>query len=212
MSIEHKNIPDSELHEPKGAASATSGQVPVSDGAGGTSWALPQIQGQSTAASGTSPVSDGAGGVSWTAGVTAEWGAAFFKDSSANVTVSVVDTYYIIDHGTWSSVSGGTIPFTTNKFTIGTTGIYRIHANASLEDTTNDNDLMVFIVAVNGAESSMVNSRVQIRDFNEAEAVIHTFHELTAGDEISLMVKNVTDTADIGVQNASLNLELIKAT
>lgn len=38
MSIEHKNIPDSQLHEPKGAASASIGQVYVADGAGSGTW------------------------------------------------------------------------------------------------------------------------------------------------------------------------------
>lgn len=35
---EHVNLPDSELHEPKGVASATSNQVYVSDGATSGSW------------------------------------------------------------------------------------------------------------------------------------------------------------------------------
>lgn len=38
MSIEHKNIPDAQLHEPKGAASATNGEVYVADGAGSGVW------------------------------------------------------------------------------------------------------------------------------------------------------------------------------
>lgn len=38
MTIEHKNIVDPEQHEPKGAATASSGQLIISDGAGGTSW------------------------------------------------------------------------------------------------------------------------------------------------------------------------------
>lgn len=38
MSVSHKNMPDSERHEPKGASSAASGQVYVSNGLGGGSW------------------------------------------------------------------------------------------------------------------------------------------------------------------------------
>jgi len=39
--IEHRNIPDSELHEPKGASTALVGQVYTSDGAGSGSWQIP---------------------------------------------------------------------------------------------------------------------------------------------------------------------------
>lgn len=38
MSIEHKDIPDSQRHEPKGAGSALEGQVYRSDGAGSGLW------------------------------------------------------------------------------------------------------------------------------------------------------------------------------
>ena len=40
MTIEHKNIQESGLHEPKGASTATLGQVYVSDGAGSGSWGI----------------------------------------------------------------------------------------------------------------------------------------------------------------------------
>ena len=38
---EHKDLPDAQLHEPKGAASASAGQVYISDGAGSGSWVRP---------------------------------------------------------------------------------------------------------------------------------------------------------------------------
>lgn len=38
MSIEHKNIPDAQLHEPKGIVSATVDQVYAANGAGSGSW------------------------------------------------------------------------------------------------------------------------------------------------------------------------------
>lgn len=41
MSIEHAVIPDASLHQMKGAAAATSGQVPVANGAGATVFTSP---------------------------------------------------------------------------------------------------------------------------------------------------------------------------
>lgn len=36
--IAHKNLTDPQLHEPKGASTASANQVPFADGEGGTSW------------------------------------------------------------------------------------------------------------------------------------------------------------------------------
>jgi len=41
MTIQHRNIPEAQLHEPKGASTATSGQVYTSDGAGSGAWQKP---------------------------------------------------------------------------------------------------------------------------------------------------------------------------
>lgn len=40
MSTQHKNLTGTNLHEPKGVASATSGQVYIADGAGSGSWGV----------------------------------------------------------------------------------------------------------------------------------------------------------------------------
>jgi hypothetical protein len=42
MTIEHANIPNANLHEPKGASTASSGQVYVADGAGSGSFTDPE--------------------------------------------------------------------------------------------------------------------------------------------------------------------------
>lgn len=41
MTIQHKNIADADLHEPKGVAAATSGKVYTSDGSGSGVWEYP---------------------------------------------------------------------------------------------------------------------------------------------------------------------------
>ena len=65
MAIEHKLIPDAQLHEPKGIVAASGGTVYVANGGGSGSWQTPKIQGQSVAGDGSVPVSDGLGGVVW---------------------------------------------------------------------------------------------------------------------------------------------------
>lgn len=79
MSIEHKDIPDSERHEPKGASTALSGTVYVSDGAGSGSWVIPEPKGAGTALEGQQYFSDGAGSGQWLYPVT---GWANYADSA----------------------------------------------------------------------------------------------------------------------------------
>lgn len=65
MTIEHRNIQEAGLHEPKGVSTATAGQVYTADGLGSGTHKLPQIQNQATGADKTNPFNDGAGGISW---------------------------------------------------------------------------------------------------------------------------------------------------
>jgi len=45
MTIEHKNIPDVNLHEPKGVASANANDVYIADGLGSGTWLPPHVHG-----------------------------------------------------------------------------------------------------------------------------------------------------------------------
>lgn len=62
---EHRVLSDPDLHEPKGASTASQGTVYTSDGNGSGSWESPRLSGQGSALEGELPVSDGLGGVSW---------------------------------------------------------------------------------------------------------------------------------------------------
>ena len=61
MATEHKDIVDAERHPPKGASTASAGEVPVSDGAGDVTWTVPEPKGAAGATAGKVYVSDGAG-------------------------------------------------------------------------------------------------------------------------------------------------------
>lgn len=68
MAIEHKDIPEAGLHEPKGASTATAKTVYSSDGAGSGVWEAPELAGQGAAALDEMVFSDGAGGLDWRKG------------------------------------------------------------------------------------------------------------------------------------------------
>src|SRR5690606_38856303 len=64
--MEHKDIPNDGLHEPKDIVFAAPGTVYIADGNGSGTWASPPMQGASGAQAGQVPVASGSGGVDWT--------------------------------------------------------------------------------------------------------------------------------------------------
>ena len=98
--IEHKDIPNIQLHEPKGASTAQQGHTYISDGAGSGSWSPPELEGQGVANIGEVPHSDGAGGISWItqpiAGTLAQ-GIYDYNDATTAITqidLTLADTDY----------------------------------------------------------------------------------------------------------------------
>lgn len=81
MPIQHRILPDSELHEPKGAAFAISGTTYLSDGAGSGNWQKIPATSLQGIASATLPnqqlVTDGAGGIKLVTGAT--YGQIFYR-------------------------------------------------------------------------------------------------------------------------------------
>ena len=62
--VQHNSLGGAELHEPKGVASATSGQVYIANGAGSGAWAAPVVD-PSDGTAGEVPVANGSGDVAW---------------------------------------------------------------------------------------------------------------------------------------------------
>ena len=69
MTVEHKDIPNSGLHEPLGVSGAAADRVYVADGAGSGAWEPPKLLGQGAATLNQLPFSDGSGGVDWRGGL-----------------------------------------------------------------------------------------------------------------------------------------------
>jgi hypothetical protein len=92
MSIEHKNIPEDGLHEPKGASTAASDRVYVSDGEGSGSWGKVSsgvLQGTvSSSEAGLRVVTDGAGGFDTEPTPGSAFGTMNLTDNSATQTLT----------------------------------------------------------------------------------------------------------------------------
>lgn len=131
MSIQHRILPDSELHEPKGAASAIGGTLYVSDGTGSGAWQkIPatSLQGISTASvADRFVVTDGTGGLKTVAG--SAYGQIYYNVSGSSA----------VSHSTVSYLSS----FTNNVAQNGThlqvlvSGMYHLTFSADGYDDPN---------------------------------------------------------------------------
>ena len=142
MSVEHKNITDSNIHEPKGASTAAASRVYISDGAGSGSWSkvgASVLEGIDTdgGIAARPVVSDGSDGFVFQD--TPSYGSMKIL---ANATVlpltAVVDTTFATP-SQFSLVTGSPAPwvagsemqnitFSTNKLTFEKAGVYNIMA------------------------------------------------------------------------------------
>lgn len=104
--MEHKNIPNDGLHEPKDIVFATAGQVYVADGAGSGNWSQPPIPGVQSALEGQVYVANGAGGGTW-AYLPGGW--AVYDDTGATFTANTTPTDLPID-GLGPDTNEGQIP------------------------------------------------------------------------------------------------------
>lgn len=217
MTIQHSQIPDIYLHEPKGAAGAVVNTVYVSDGLGSGSWKkVPNLslQGVSSAPAGYKAVSDGAGGFLFVADsvygsmtITANTNS-FSVTAAADSTLNT-NTDYVLLTGTgapWAGEQLNGVTFNTNRLTVPTTGTYRIDLWSTITGYPTNTAKVSVKYRVNGTTFS---SRHPLSKSNSAgdAGQLQGFglFPLTAGDFIQIYVAS---SATGGLIFADLNTTL----
>ncbi len=111
MAIEHKDIQDPNLHEPKGASTATSKTLYVANGTGSGSWEKLPIQSLSGVVgdglAGQSVTADGAGNfvIAWASA----FGNVYYTNIAAPTVITYPSAYTKVNVAT--SAGGGTVEF-----------------------------------------------------------------------------------------------------
>jgi len=201
MTIQHKDIPDSQRHEPKGASTASSGFVYVSNGAGSGTWKNPELSGQSAAIEGQIPVKTGAS-VSWQKFNVLDTcfcevdSAESIKSLTQDVEISVDGAFfddYIDDKFT---LSGGT------TLTVAETGFYIVHLSVQLKPQSSlgaSNEIVEARLKINGTVTNP--HRIIPVTITRNSAIDDVFIisgsriiDFTAGDEITMTLKNLAAT------------------
>lgn len=144
--VEHKTLPDAEIHEPKGIASATSGQVLVANGAGSGSW--------QTSNSGAAQY----------AGVNIQGNSTVIAVSAASdSTLHTASDYVMIPSSLLTQDISSGITFDANDgFVIAEAGVYIIQGWTSLS-SSGTNNTVAFSYAINGTFVSPIRPVVKVK-------------------------------------------------
>ena len=205
MTIEHKNITDPDLHEPKGVNSAVIHTVYKANGAGSGTWSKVPVQGlQGLTGNGTSRqmiLADGAGGFNLTNAIA--FGGVYF----VNIATPSLVTYPSI----YTKVAPVTLPigiapieFTeSNNGRLTYTGAISrtavVNANISVSQATGASRDLKLALYKNGA---IIPPSEQILTTNTAEkttlALITTV-SLVTNDYIELWMINTGASGDVNV-------------
>lgn len=184
--VEHNALTDPELHEPKGAAAATAGQVYVADGAG--SGAFQGI------------------GISYSQG--------FLNGNSTVTTISGTgagNEVRVNTGGSWSDVPGLSNNFSADvngRITYdGTKDIFAlVNFTFSINQGSAAAKVYTFQVAVNGTVVPSSLMEVSTDGTNDDYVTGHSIVNLTNGDYVEIYVRNDTDTTDLTVETGTVSI------
>jgi hypothetical protein len=213
MTIEHDAITDPEIHEPKGASTATSNTTYVSDGAGSGSWLEPEPKGASTATAGMVYHADGAGSGTW---VTPSYGGIYSHDSAIAV-ASIGTTIKKLEAFDADMVSNNiTSAHASAQITVITTGDYMVNFQLTFATTASGYaGNYEFHLYIDGVDSGLFEChRDMSGSSDEGSCSFSGIASFTAAEVLTVYVASDSgaDTDDIVVNSAQLSVHLLRAT
>jgi len=226
LTIQHRNIPDAERHEPKGASSAAVGSIYSSDGVGSGVWQKVKSSNLSGVAgdggnNNLKLVTDGSGG--FVTRTNAAFGTmaitgntnAFAVTAAADATLNT-NTDYVLLTGTgapWASENLVGVSFTTNRLTVPVTGFYKIDLWSTIVGWPSTATKVSAKYRVNGTTFStrhpMARSPSTTTDPGELTGFGHIM--LNANDFIQLYIAS-TVTGGLILSDLNTTLTLIQQT
>lgn len=224
-SIQHKDIPEAQLHEPKGASSALNGTSYVSNGAGSGTWrklGTDVLKGMSGDGGiyGKKLVSDGTGGLALV--VDTSYGTMAITTNTTNfTTVAAADAtlkttaQFQLLTGTgcpWAAVDLSGTTFTTDRITVQTTGMYRLDLAMSIKAFPSSTAKVATKFRVNGATYSGRNLIAKSNAAGDEEQLSgFLLTPLTAGDYVQVCLA-ASASGSLLINDADFSVTLVKAT
>lgn len=192
MATEHNTITDPNIHEPRGVASASDGEVYVADGAGSGVWSNPNVS----------------------AGF--KYGGLYSVDSDA-ITISSIGTTSkkLEAFANAAPTNGVTVSTSTNDITVSTDGDYLVIFNISFSTTAvGDAGLYQFHVRKNDVEDVIEIHRDMSGSSDTGAASVSGIMSLVNTDVLSVYVESdeAGDSDSIEVESVSFNVILLRET
>lgn len=205
MTIEHVNIDNANLHEPKDVSASAVNKVYVANGAGSGVWQLITSSQVSSGAAtlGQHLLADGSGGATFADAPGSIHGEMEISGNSTATTISASATFVKVSQGTPSGDHLNGITFDTDHLVIPVDGTYAVFASVSFEGDAGD--IFRFDVAIDASLTPMNHvARRKTPNADVGHIMTGGMHTLTAGDQISIIVQNEAATTNPTITDAVL--------
>lgn len=176
---EHNALTGSQLHEPKGVASASSGTVYVSDGAGSGSWTNPS----------------------------ALYASIYTEESDAVTVSSIGTTAQTLPIQSDGESNGITADSSNNRLTLVNSGKYYITFCIDFSTVASgDSGLYEFKVKMNGSSTPLTTARAMSGSSDTGSSIVVGIVNATANTQITVEVEsdNGSDSDDITIYSCEL--------
>lgn len=224
MAVQHKNLPDNQLHEPKGAVTASNGTMYIANGTGSGVWsklALSNFTG--IAGDGGSNnyrlMTNGSGGIRFQ--LDSAYGAMSVSANNAAIALSAAtdstlntNTDYVLLDGAgvpWVGENLSSIVFSTGGLTVPVAGVYSLQAWLNITQFPTDTSTVAFKLRINGnpytARKVSAKSLVAGSMGNVGVTELLT---LSTGDIVQVYVAS-SASGNLIIGSGSVSLNLIKA-
>lgn len=221
MAIEHRDLPESGLHEPKGVSLAASNRVYISDGAGSGAWApvdADALQGtlSNSDAASLRVVTDGSGGFSTEATPASSFGTMNLTNNTTAKTLTAAADTSLNDNADFVELDLSlsfenvvNMTSSSNSLTLSASGVYIIDFWANVKSSVNSTKFSLKFV-INGTDFVSRGPKLTLdtngQIYNMSANGIHDF---TAGDEVKAYIA-ADKNCDITIEDMTFQLFFVR--
>lgn len=217
MTIPHKSIPESGLHEPKGVSTAASDRVYVADGVGSGSWSLisaDSLQGtiNDGLAGNLRVITDGSGGFTTEPTPASSFGTLNLTDNTTTKSVTAASDSTLNTDSDFTPLdialtaeSLENMGSSSNSLVLQASGLYLIDFWANVSASVNGTKFSLKFVIDDTtfvARGPKTTLTTQNQIYNISANGLHSF---TAGQEINLYIATST-TTDVTIEDMTFQL------
>jgi hypothetical protein len=224
MTVQHRDIPDAQLHEPKGVVSASANTLYLANGSGSGTWskvnpvALSGVTDPGTD-SNLRLITNGGGG--FTLKRDAAYGSMAITANTNSMALTAATDASLNTNADYQLVSGTGAPwasdllldvtYASNQLTANTTGLYRLDLWMGITGFPAAGAKVAMKYRVNASTFSARHATMTGAATTSAGTMsMSCFVSLTAGNTVQVYVAS-TSAGSLTISDAQLNLNLIKA-